>query len=103
MKHLHWTTKEDETLVAIAMQYDRVNDAIAHASKDLKRSSKGVYQRLYTLRKKGKYDMIVKRIGNKPYVSPALQPTPTPIALDRTIEMDVKQMVFTNGKLIIHF
>jgi hypothetical protein len=99
MKHLHWTTKEDETLVAIAMQYDRINDAIDHASKDLKRSEKAVYQRLYTLRKKGKYDVIVKRIANKPYVAP----TPTPTTTDRTIEMDVKQMIFTNGKLIIHY
>ena len=99
MKYLHWTTKEDETLVAIAMQYDRINDAIDHASKDLKRSSKGVYQRLYTLRKKGKYDVIAKRIGNKPYVAP----TPQPTATDRTIEMDIKQMIFTNGKLIIHY
>jgi hypothetical protein len=99
MKNLHWTTKEDETLVAISLQYDRVNDAVAHASKDLKRSIKGVYQRLYILRKNGKYDVIAKRISNKPYVAP----TPQPTATDRTIEMDVKQMIFTNGKLIIHY
>jgi hypothetical protein len=98
MKHLHWTTKEDETLVAIALQCDRINDAIEIASAQLKRTDKGVYQRLYTLRKKGKFDSIAKRIGNKPYV-----PTPTPTATDRTIEMDVKQMIFTNGKLIIHY
>ena len=100
MKHLHWTTKEDETLVAIALQCDRINDAIEIASAQLKRSDKGCYQRLYTLRKKGKYDTIAKRIANKPYVP---TPTPTPTAQDRTIEMDVKQMIFTNGKLIIHY
>jgi len=99
MKHLHWTTKEDETLVAIALQCDRINDAIETASVQLKRTDKGCYQRLYTLRKKGKYDTIAKRIANKPYVAP----TPTPTATDRTIEMDVKQMIFTNGKLIIHY
>jgi hypothetical protein len=103
MKYLHWTNKEDETLVAIAMQYDRINDAVLQASKELKRSDKAVYLRIYTLRKKGKYDVIAKRIGNKPYVALTPQPTPTPSATDRTIEMDVKQMIFTNGKLIIHF
>lgn len=97
MKHLHWTTKEDETLVAIALQCDRINDAVIKASKELKRTDKSCYLRIYTLRKKGKYDAIVKRLQSKPYTAP--QPT----AQDRTIEMDVKQMIFTNGKLIIHY
>lgn len=101
MKHLHWTTKEDETLVAIALQCDRINDAIETASVQLKRTDKGCYQRLYTLRKNGKYDTIAKRIANKPY-APQPQPQPTSTQ-DRTIEMDVKQMVFINGKLIIHY
>lgn len=101
MKHLRWTTKEDETLVAIAMQCDFINDAIEIASVQLKRTDKGCYQRLYTLRKNGKYDSISKRIANKPY-TPQPQPQPTSTQ-DRTIEMDVKQMIFTNGKLIIHY
>jgi hypothetical protein len=103
MKNLHWTIKEDETLVAITLQHESINDAIYQASRELKRTDKACYIRIYTLRKKGKFDAIAKRIGNKPYVAPTPQPTPTPTATDRTIEMDVKQMVFINGKLIIHY
>jgi len=113
MQNTHWTNREDEILVDFALKSKRLEQACEKASVVVNRSVNGCYQRLYTIRKNGTFDTISKRLvkrNTKPqptlFVPPvevfeAPQATQEPTTPNK-IEVDVKYMTISNGKLVIH-
>jgi hypothetical protein len=114
MQNTHWTYREDEILVDFARKSKRLEQACEKTSAVVNRSVNGCYQRLYTIRKNGTFDTIAKRL-DKRMTKPQHQPQPTPVVpvdvvdapqdittTPNKIEVDVKYMSISNGKLIIH-
>jgi hypothetical protein len=121
MQNTHWTNREDEILVDLARKARKLEHACEKASVIVNRSVNGCYQRLYTIRKNGTFDTIAKRL-DKRMIKPIQQPqitlpvkpveveavtansyeAPQEAAAPNKIEVDVKYMSISNGKLIIH-
>jgi hypothetical protein len=110
MQNTHWTYREDEILVDFARKSKRLEQACEKTSVVVNRSVNGCYQRLYTIRKNGTFDTIAKRLDKR-----MTKPQPTPVVpvdvvdapqdittTPNKIEVDVKYMTISNGKLVIH-
>ena len=116
MQNTHWTNREDEILVDFARKSKRLEQACEKTSAVVNRSVNGCYQRLYTIRKNGTFDTISKRLDKrnaKPQPSLFTPPVAAPVEIVETptlqepttpnkIEVDVKYMTISNGKLVIH-
>jgi hypothetical protein len=109
MQNTHWTNREDEILVDFARKSKNLEQACEKTSAIVNRSVNGCYQRLYILRKNGAYDTISKRL-DKRYAKPTTAPVqpveiveaPQEATTPNKIEVDVKYMTISNGKLVIH-